>query len=234
MDTLARKKQTDEGSVLVLVLFIAIILSGLGIMILWHSSSGTKITGNIIRRQEAFNAAESGLRRGLRVLGNNLGNWPPLLQGQPCNAPLNPTAALGRVLCDNLAILQNVQIVPTGNPAYPSTANAEEMRYTIWIRNDAAEYAHCDGINSLGETGDIGDCDGDGDNDAVDQTMRQTQDSDERVTLRVRGVSSDGLSSITVESTVSNNTPIITGGINSQAGLDGQGSNSMKNAWVGP
>jgi len=176
----------ESGSVLVLAMLVTIVILGVGLTAIMLSSSGMKVSGNIVRRQEALAVADTGIMRGLTILrANATTDWDCLLGSPSCTSlPCSPTipydAQKGYVLCDNATPLENERLISsvptnlTGNSA-ADTSYGENLTYTVYIRNDPTE------IVTRGTAFD---------------------DEDKRVILRSEGRGRDGLSFFGIEAVV--------------------------------
>ncbi|MCB9554928.1 MAG: hypothetical protein H6707_02410 [Deltaproteobacteria bacterium] len=193
---IGRSRATDcgaeqRGSILLMALLVTLLILGLGLTALWLSSNQTRTSGNITRRHEALYSAEAALARARNYLTNNPDQWQAILQG--CD-PKGTKDGRGVVFCMGSVPLKNIALLEGQGTS--KQVRASQAVYTIYVRNDDAEHAHCDGI------GDNGDCDGDGDNDSADQAIRET-DNDGRLVLRAEGRGRDGLSYYGIEQVVS-------------------------------
>lgn len=238
--TTARREQ-DAGSVLLIALLVTLIVLGIGLTAMWLASSGTRISGNLTRRQEALYAAETGIERAQALLRARA-DWATLLRGGD-GSLCTPTVTSyvpgkGLVLCDGATPLENVFFV-TGSSAAssdPRTAQmAHNLRYTVYVRNDDVEYQWCNGTNEPGEPAgaDTGDCDGDGSGGtAADLDLQRFGDHDRRVVLRAEGVGRDGLSQLAIEATVGAAVTAPVRASYGQKGGSGQGHNAVPRAAI--
>jgi hypothetical protein len=164
----------ERGSVLVLVLLIALVLTALGLTSIYLASSGMKVSGNITRRQEALASTETGREHAMWVLGRTT-NWDLLLQG--CGHPRDAATTKGVVLCDPVGGgggIADVPVLELGSQSHTRLPGLAKMTYTVYIRNDDLE---------------------------VSRGLRY-DDQDHRVVLRIEGVGRDGLSYVAVENVV--------------------------------
>jgi Tfp pilus assembly protein PilX len=220
-------KANEEGSILVLTLLITLLLVTAGLAAMRMAATTTKVAGNYNRQTEAYGAAETGLQRGMAVL-RAISDWQSLVSGSTCVATKDDPDQKGNILCSNGAPLENFNVVGTGTAtAGMVSSTTNNIRYTIWVRNDPAEYAWCNGTLDVGEASDDGDCNADGSNNAADELIRQT-DNDGRVILRVEGIARDGMSVAAVAAVVSRGGGSTMPNNYTQAGLNSQGSNSQK------
>lgn len=224
----------ENGSVLVLALLVTVLILGVGLTVMWVSTSSTKISTNLTHRQEALYAAETGIERARAVVGSPSADWTTLLTG--CGATMDDPATKGMVLCDyasgSPAPLQFVRVV-TGGTVTDSETNSANVTFTLYVRNDPAEYQWCNGLIEPGEASDDGDCNGDGNNDATDDNIRRFADRDRRMVVRAEGNGKDGLSQVAVEVVLGSGvTPVKAGSYAQKGGSGGQGSNSAANAAI--
>jgi Tfp pilus assembly protein PilX len=220
--------QNERGSVLVLTLMIAMMLLVAGVAVMQMSSKTTKIAGNFNRRTEAFGAAETGLQRGISILKNSA-DWATLVSGSSCSPTVVDPDGVYSVLCDNSTPLENQTVIDPSSATYAYVSGTSaNIRYTVWIRNDPAEYSWCNGAEDLGEEVDDGDCNHDGSNNALDEVMRRT-DSDGRVMVKAVGTARDGTSLVTLGSVVSKGASQALRNQYSQSGLNAAGSSSTRN-----
>lgn len=235
------RRGPDQGSVLLIAMLVTLMVLGIGLTAMWLSSSGTKISGNLTRRQEALYAADTGIERAQALLRARA-DWATLLRGGDgslCTpAVTSYVPGKGLVLCDGAAPLENVFFV-TGSSAAssdPRTAQmAHNLRYTVYVRNDDAEYQWCNGVNEPGEPAgsDSGDCDGDGVGaTAADLDLRRFGDHDRRVVLRAEGVGRDGLSQLAIEAVVGAAVTEPVRASYGQKGGGGQGNNASPQAAI--
>jgi hypothetical protein len=203
----------ERGSVLVLTLMLTLVILGIGLMAMYMSSSTTKVSSNLVRRQEAMQAARAGMAQARAVLlqlvgtgGSTNPNFSPALRGTFCSSGTPPTPAVriasyipgkGWPLCQGVSAaspagpMQNVAVVGGGatTTAFGGT-DYTNVQFTAWIRNDDDEYRWCN-RNPVtqpdhGElTPDSGDCNGSGGYDAADDEIRLLTDEDSRVIVRV-------------------------------------------------
>jgi len=231
MTTLRRR--SEEGSIMVLVLLVTLIILGIGLTVMWVGSSGMKVSTNITRRQEALYAAEAGIEQARAVLNavGTSGSWNNFLAGTNC-ATLPPAAphdsdGRGNILCDTAGVMYSNYVPTAGFTNTPTKAPAlSQMRYTLYIRNDLD--TECD--QQDGHPSKL-DCDGDqvygGANDKSGSAVGIV-DHNRRVIVRSEGIARDGLSQVNLEVTISGTPPTSGGSSYSQAGMNAQGSNSGK------
>lgn len=219
-----RRVRYDDGSVLVIALLVALIVAGLGLTAMWLGSSGTKISSNMLRRQEALYAAETGVERARHILGTVV-NASTLLDGSLCVGAGDDPTGKGRVLCDNSTPLENLSVVATGTTTHGEVVGAgKNAQYTIYVRNDSAEWAWCNGVVEAGETADDGNCDGV--SGAETDLWRATNDQDGRLAVRAEGLGGDGLAYVALELTIYRQGAASTVPEYTQEGGNPQGSNS--------
>ena len=199
----ASRRDGQRGSVLVLALLVTMIILGIGLTVMWVASSATKVSGNLTRRQEAFNAAEAGIERARAVLFANASDWKPLLAGCGTGSPPD-SDTIGRILCDSGSPILNTPLVPTsatpGTTGYETKDELKNVSYTVWIRNDWG--SECDDLD--GKPSKV-DCDFDGteETNAKGQLSLAVQDKNRRVIIRSRGIARDGISAVTLEVIIS-------------------------------
>lgn len=236
---------------LVLTLLLTLVILGIGLMAMYMSSSTTKVSSNLVRRQEAMQAARAGLDQARSVLLQMVGsggsaspNFSPALRGTNCATPPTDntariaafTAGKGWILCDGNTdgapgvLFQNRTVVAGGATATAFGAtNYNNVTFTAWVRNDDDEYRWCDGEKDHNDHSDDGDCDRpkNGAN-AADTERRLLTDEDSRIILRVEARGRDGLSFAAIEAVVSGRTPISLLNLYQQSGgAGGQNSNSV-------
>lgn len=236
-----RAARREAGSVLLIALLVTLIVLGIGLTAMWLSSSGTRVSGNLTRRQEALYAAETGIERAQAVLRARA-DWEVLLRGGDGSLCTPSVTAYvpgkGLVLCDGSVPLENVFFV-TGSAAAssdPRTAQmANNLRYTVYVRNDDSEYQWCNDTVEPGEPAgsDSGDCDGDSiGGTAVDLDLMRFGDRDRRVVLRAEGVGRDGLSQLAIEAIVGAAVTEPVRASYGQKGGGGQGNNAVPRAAI--
>ena len=228
-------KRSEQGSVLLLALLVTLIILGIGLTVMWVASSGSKMSGNITRRQEALYAAEAGIERGRKILFDNPDDWTPFLQG--CSASRNSTT-LGNILCTNGTsgtALQYERVIPASS-ATETKVNTlaggiglKNMNYTVWIRNDLAS----EGCVQNPAKKSQWDCDSGGldgtweiKSGSPPSTAGTMVDKNHRVMLRSEGVGRDGISIVTLEVIISRPGGLIPPTSYSQAGGGAQGASS--------
>lgn len=221
----AQRATGEDGSVLLLALLVTMLILGAGMLALWTTTASTRISSNLTRRQEALYAAESGIQRAQRLLGA-VPNLSLLLeQGGGCTPLLDEPLGRGRVLCDGAIALENVRVIASTTAAAGQVRqSARNPTYTVFVRNDTAEYAWCNGQLDPGESDDDGDCDGSP--GAETDLWRATNDQDGRVVVRSEGLAADGVSYVAVEVIVSQAPGELDIPDYSQEGGNPQGNNS--------
>lgn len=219
-----RSSHDEQGSALVLALLVTFVLLGVGLTALWMGTSSTKIAGNLTRRQEALYAAQSGVERARLVLSNVV-SLSAVLQGGGCTPAQDDPAGRGRVLCDGAMPLEDVRVIAGSSTAASQLrSSARNASYTVFVRNDSAEWAWCNGQLDSGETSDDGNCDGTGGPES--DLWRATTDNDGRVVLRVEGLATDGISFVAIEVVMSQAPGTVDIPDYSQEGGNSQGSNA--------
>lgn len=208
-------KSSEQGSIIVLALLVTLIILGVGLTVLWVSSSGTKITSNITRRQEAIYAAEAGLERARRFLDTYNLDWSFLTLsvangGNGCGADAYDSATKGRILCDGPTPLRDVSVIAgsqisSDGGASQNFAGMSNISYTIYIRNDDAEAA---ANIPLGKDPQF--------------------DNDRRVILRIEGLGRDHLSYYALEAVMATPPQALPENYISQHGGNAQNTNSSK------
>lgn len=178
-----RQADAEDGTALVLVLLVSLLLLGLGLTVMWVGSSGVRVTANLARRQEALAAAEVGIERARSVLAG-AGDWNALL-GDASGSTLCATSPVtprdvrkGNLLCDGPTPLKDIPVIESASSTSAAAPELASYRYTVWIRNDPVETA----INST-EVGPF-------------------LDRDRQVVLVAEGQGRDGLSYVAIEVTV--------------------------------
>ncbi len=178
-------RKAESGSVLVLALLVTMVILAIGLVAMWLSSSEMQMTGNISRRQEALYAAEAGLERARATLMEYT-NWSDPVKGcdltSPPNDPGDPAAGhKGFVLCDPSGnMLYNMYLVDASSQTKAKAPGTENLRYTVYIRNDDAEIAQ-----------------------KAPDTSWYNNDDDKRVVIRVEATGRDGLSFFAIETVMS-------------------------------
>jgi hypothetical protein len=136
-------REGQAGSVLVLTLLVTLVILGVGLTAMWMATSATKVTGNINRRLEAMNAAEAGIFHAREVLIANIDDWNTLIAGTgtPCASKSWEGDDKGRVLCDGTDELEREEVVESSSSTFAraSIPNANQITYTVYIRNDDDE-----------------------------------------------------------------------------------------------
>ena len=206
----------QHGSILVLALLVTLLILGVGLTAMWLSSSGSKVSGNITRRQEALYAAEAGIDRARAILASQL-DWGPLLDGSLCTATQDHPQK-GNVLCDPFASpsvpLEDMPVVESSSSTASQTQGLGNIRYTVFVRNDAVESAPADG--------------GTGDGGVADGAAGPLIDRDGRVIIRAEGYGKDGLGFVALEAVIARNTRPAARGTYTQKGQNAAGSNASK------
>ncbi len=248
-------RRRERGSVLVLTLLLTLVILGIGLMAMYLSSSTTKVSSNLVRRQEAMQAARAGMAQARAVLLQMVGsggasspNFSPALEGSNCggsyptptkaNRVLSFTPGKGWVLCDgNQANAPGTEfrarsVVASGGAtatAFGATSY-NDVTFTAWIRNDDDEYRWCDGKQDHGEaTTANADCDRPPNGvNTLDKRRRLLVDEDSRVILRVEARGRDGLSFAAIEAIISGRVPVSLMNLYQQSGgAGGQNANSV-------
>jgi Tfp pilus assembly protein PilX len=232
----SRQNSREHGSVLVLALLVTLVVLGIGLTAMWVSTTGTKVSSNLTRRQEGLYAAETGLGRARSVLRQFPALWNSFLQG--CGASMDDIPNKGAVLCLPGGTPQPLQlepVIPVGSASASENPDMTQVSYTIYVRNDRFEYQHCNGeLDAPAESAaDSGDCNGDGTADAADADMRRFIDQDGRIVVRVEGHGKDGLSQVAIEATVSASAQApAASGYAQKGGAGGGGANAAPTAAV--
>ena len=146
----------ERGAVLIIVLMVMIVLLSLGVASLWLTTGNLRISSSISQRSAALFCAEAGLERARALLnsaprdrtaqfltvrlpgtGQEMDDVPMALtpEGQP--------DGLGAILVDAEGPMVDVPFPPASFQRTSGTAEAPTNplmgRYTVWMRNDAAE-----------------------------------------------------------------------------------------------
>lgn len=190
-------KKHEHGSVLVLALLVTMLILGIGLTVMWVATTGTKVSSNLTRRQEALYSAETCLARTQKIFVDNLTSWQTLLNGNTAETIPNDPTGKGNIILDpaaanvplvNIPVFQNSSIGSDGG-----IQSLNRVTYTAYARNDSSEWAFCDGVPD----GETLDCLGDGNN--KDDEWRNLQDRDDRIIIRCEGRGQDGLSLVALE-----------------------------------
>ncbi|MCA9666593.1 MAG: hypothetical protein KC503_13420 [Myxococcales bacterium] len=220
----------ERGSVLVLALLVTLLILGIGLSVMWVSSSGNKSSGNVMRRQEALYSAEAGVERARAIL-NAAADWTALLKGGSPNCTPTPVAQdpnKGRILCDTTTntLMQDIQVIEASTPTATATANKlANLKYTIWIRNDPIDAAG----SATGSSGS-----GSGSGSGAGSAGGPETDTDFRVIVRAEGKGRDGLSFVALEAVVSRNAYAGAAMRYQQAGINAQGNSSFRGSIAAP
>jgi Tfp pilus assembly protein PilX len=201
-----RRPGRQSGSVLVLALLVTLVILGVGLVAMWLSSSGMKMSGNITRRQEAMYAAEAGLEHARAILQTN-NAWGPLIS-TPClsgEPPNDYTGGKGPVLCDGATALYNYSLLQGSSTTLSKAQLQSKLTYTVFIRNDPEEVQ-----STLGSASPVS----------------QWDDQDSRVVVRSEGRGRDGLSFFAVETVISRAAASLADESYSQLGGSAQNRNS--------
>ncbi len=220
-----RLRREEQGSVMVLAMLVTLVILGIGITVMWVSTSGMKVSTNITRRQEALYAAEVGIERARAMLMANT-NWTNLLKGTSCTVALPVFDDYkGLPLCVGTDILRNLGVTAGyAGPASGADPVAQRMVYSVWIRNDWM--VECDDKASKAKSvacGKSGKTKGDLD------TINT--DNNGRVIVRSEGLGRDGLSYVAIEAVISRGVEGTLAKSYTQAGINAQGTNSGKGSF---
>ncbi|MCB9558403.1 MAG: pilus assembly PilX N-terminal domain-containing protein [Deltaproteobacteria bacterium] len=128
----------ERGSVMVVTLMLALVLTGIGITALYTSRAGSTTVTNQTRRNEALWAAQAGIARAREILGK-VENWNELLSGTGCSGSF--VSGKGRELCDDSAKVQEIRVVPASSATAGAASGLEQITFTVYIRNDDDEAA---------------------------------------------------------------------------------------------
>jgi hypothetical protein len=207
---------------MVLALLITMIILGVGITVMWVSSSGMKVSGNITRRQEALYTAEAGIERARAIIGAFTGDYDTLLRG--CGTPEDDTVK-GNVLCDPVSSLKlsGISLIDSSTTSASEAAPALQAnaKYTVWIRNDWMAECTTDASHASKV-----DCDQDGTVGSHDKSQAMYHDENRRIILRAEGIGRDGLSYVAVEVVLVGAGAATGAGQYNQLGMNAQGSHS--------
>ena len=199
------RKQDESGSILILTLLVTLVILAVGLTAMWISSSGMKMSGNLTRRQEALYASEAGMEHARSILANTI-KWDDLLNG--CSGhSMNDTGPGGRgvILCEGGITgtpLANYLIASGASMTSGKVRGLNNITYTVYIRNDAAE--------------------------AADLTIGLYNDEDSRIVVRAEGTGRDGLSFFAIEAIMSKASSLPDEDNYSQLGGSAQNQNSSK------
>lgn len=220
---------SERGSILVMTMVITVVIMALGLTVMWVASRGQKVGANLSRRQEALYAAEAGIAYAQAFLAEHIvEGWSPYLRAAD-DTPANPCAkaawveAKGAVLlCDQTgnAIMQKQIFADSG----VELVNKNNLTYTIYLKNDPAEWMDCDGFPA-GETEECA-APPEGFGGPETDRWRATHDNDDRLVIRSEGIGRDGISMVAIEVTVKKPTDVATAQSWHQSGMNAQGSNS--------
>lgn len=87
MKAIARGREGERGSIMLVVALILIALLAGGGIALYVQVSSTKSTSYLVSSRGALYCAEAGLAAGRRVIGQNVEKWPQLLDADDANNP---------------------------------------------------------------------------------------------------------------------------------------------------
>jgi Tfp pilus assembly protein PilX len=235
-----RRQSTDRGSVLVLALLVTLIILGIGLTVMWVASSGSKMSGNITRRQEALYSAEAGIERARALLYASPNSWGDFLKG--CTSATRNIDDVGVVMCDapntGATPLQWTLVIGGTTTTATETqkfggANMDKLQYTVWIRNDWGSEGCLQVTKSKWDCDDPPDGVGETKTNDIKGTNTKFEKNG-RVIIRSEGIGRDGLSTVTLEVIVTKPGSAAAASSYSQAGLNAQGSNSGKAAIAAP
>jgi hypothetical protein len=173
--------------VLVVVLLVMMTLLGLGVMTLWLTSANLQVGSTVNMRTQALYVAEAGLERARGILNAQAAPiMTTLLTGATPPYDDVPTGVdasgfpngVGAILREGATPLRNVTFPPnsflrTGGTA-ESPISAVMGTYTVWIRNDQTEI----------------------------RKGMYTNDPNQTIVVRSRGVASDGRTNVVLEVTM--------------------------------
>lgn len=187
---MTKRRHPDRGAVLITVLLVMLALLGLGVLALWMTSGNLQIGANANLRNQALYVAEAGIE----AVRNDLNANParpiaallaggkdvtndnvPTGTGVDVNGQPNGIGAIYWFL-DNTT-MTNVAFPPNSfsrGVGGPGVQSTTMGRYTVWIRNDTGE-------------------------------LRQgkiTQDDNNTVVVRSRGIAPDGRTQVVLEVTM--------------------------------
>jgi hypothetical protein len=201
--SVARRAVADrgaDGAALLLAVLLSLLLLTMGLAALWYGSSATTVAARGTRRQEALGAAEAGVERARALLATASASAWTTLLAG-CGDVALP--GKGHLLCDGGQPLQNQRVIEAGSASAAKAAALDKVTFTLFLRNDPVEVA----------------------------AGSPEADANGRVIVRSEGLARDGRSFAAVEVVVTRGAP---GGAASppymQAGLNAQGSNSMRGA----
>jgi|GEM_PF-2384077 Tfp pilus assembly protein PilX len=223
--------KSEQGSILVMTMIITVVVMALGLTVMWVASRSQKVGANLSRRQEALYAAEAGIAYAQAFLASHIADpdgWSPYMRAAD-DTPPNPCAKAAWVeskgavyLCDETgdALIQK-QIFADSSVDVVNKAN---LTYTVYIKNDPAEWMDCDGFPA-GETEECA-APPEGFGGKETDRWRATHDADNRLVIRSEGIGRDGISVVAIEVTVVKPTDITSAQSWNQSGMNAQGSNS--------
>ena len=195
-----KRRQSDTGAVLLIMMLLMLGLLGLGVTGLWLTAGNMQVQANNNLRAQALKVAEAGIERA-RSLLNGGAALDTLLAGSSPSIDDVPRAldgagkpaGAGAVFVDRGAPLWNVSWPPSSFGRTAGSATAPRSltmgAYSVWIRNDTAE------------------C----------RQGQYTHDANGTVVVRARGVANDNLTEVVLE-VVMGGTPLVPGSPGTVAG----------------
>ena len=142
----ARRQQ--QGISLLMVLLLLIVMSILGVAVLRSSSMQERMSANLRDRNDAFQAAESGLRDAQATV--ILGTFNAMWNGSSTFAALRGSQTCAdNGLCDRSdpTVAANWETVPTAPTGWTNMASGARYGYTVeYLGNAKGESAEVQGV----------------------------------------------------------------------------------------
>jgi Tfp pilus assembly protein PilX len=190
MKGLSMKRNTrkgDEGSILLIVMLVMMVLLGLGVMVMWLTGANLQTSAVLTKRTEALYVAEAGLERARAII--NAASAPDLaalLAGSNPGLDKVPggldasghPVGVGALLTDGGVAVRNVMFPPASFGRSSGTADAPlqamQGQYTVWVRNDLSDV----------------------------RKGQYTVDTNGTFVVRSRGLAADGRTEVVIEATM--------------------------------
>jgi hypothetical protein len=150
----ASTRSAERGAALLTVMLVMFGVLGLGVTALWLTTGNLHVASNLTMRSRAFYCAEAGIERARAFLntapaGGVSAFLTTNMRGTTAAGDNVPTAldattgrpnGVGAIVVDAAGALLDVPF-PNGFAASPGGLSAPAPgRYTVWLRNDTAEY----------------------------------------------------------------------------------------------
>ena len=145
------RKQRQRGISLLVVLILLVVMSILGLAVLRSSAMQERMSANMVDRNEALQAAETGLQVAQRTVIN--GTFNAMWDGSKTFAELRTTSSMtcaGNGVCDRSdpAATTTWESAPGKPTSWVTMANGARYGYTIEymgrVRGDNSEASVCD------------------------------------------------------------------------------------------